>query len=166
MEEYSVSQWFERRGRQARRNRVFANCLVPAVGLMLLLGYLASPLEKRSHIVNILITPMGVPLGILIAVSIFANASLIAGPYFPTSETVSQTCIAKVVLGVKPAAYIAENAAVSRVPTLGRLLGATEAVAGVLGQAAERLFGWEASIVVSPLIYDELISTCRCPNGG
>jgi len=81
MEEYSVSQWFERRGRQVRRNRVFANCLVPAVGLMLLLGYLAPPLEKRSHIVNILVTSMGVPLGILIAVSIFANASLIAGPY-------------------------------------------------------------------------------------
>jgi RHS repeat-associated protein len=98
--------------------------------------------------------------------SMALQAAGIAGPYFPTSETVSQTCIAKVVLGVKPAAYVAENTVVSKVPTLARLLGATEAVAGILGQAAERLFGWEASIVVSPLIYDEVVSTRKCPNGG
>jgi hypothetical protein len=81
-----MSLWFERRARQMRRNQVFANCLAPAVGLMLLLSYLAPPLGARSHLVN---TSIGVPLATLVAVSIFANASVFYGIERCPSSSVS-----------------------------------------------------------------------------
>jgi hypothetical protein len=58
---------------------MFANSLVPAVGLMILFGYLAPPLGHRSHVADIVVTLIGVPLGLAIALSFFANASFFYG---------------------------------------------------------------------------------------
>jgi RHS repeat-associated protein len=93
------------------------------------------------------------------------QAAGLKGPHWPRERTYSLGCLASLGLGAKSAELVSIDQTLNNSPKIAKSLGASEAFASFLGDYLHRLFGWESTLVMSPMAIDELLKQCECKNG-
>jgi len=93
------------------------------------------------------------------------EAAGLKGPFWPRQHTYSLSCLAGLGLGAKSAEFITIGKSIEASPRIAKgVFGASAEFAGFLGDYLGRLFGWEATAVMSSMAVNELLEKCECKN--
>jgi len=69
-------------------------------------------------------------------------------------------------MGAKSAEFVSIEQGIKASPGIAKtVFGASEEFASFLGHYLHRAFGWESTVIMSPIAIDELLKQCECKNG-
>jgi len=88
------------------------------------------------------------------------------GPFWPKEHSYSLGCLASLGMGAKSAEFVSIEQGIKASPGIAKtVFGASEEFASFLGHYLHRAFGWESTVIMSPIAIDELLKQCECKNG-